>query len=101
MASAEVKLLPGGKKSRLQTRRTDDGRYVTEVRLTTFTVILCTVFCSVLNLQILNSVVLASTPRLPCSWQLFSPFYVYVLACILHSSVNIVAYPCEYFAIPV
>jgi hypothetical protein len=47
MASAELKLLLGGKKkqgSHLQTGSTDDGRCVTEVRLRTFTVILCTGF---------------------------------------------------------
>jgi len=98
MASAEVKLLLLGerKKSRLQTGRTDGGRYVMEVRLSTFTVILCTFFRSGLNLQI----VLASHHIYLVVGNCYLCF-MYVLAFILCSSVKIVASPCEYFAVPV
>ena len=57
-------------------------------------------FVFVLNLQKFEFYCVGITPRLPCRWQMFCLFYV-CLGLYSVSSVNIVAFPCEHFAIPV
>jgi hypothetical protein len=73
MASAELKLLPG-KKGRLQTGRINEGRYVTEVRSTTFTVIYVPfLFC--FESADIEFCCVGVMPRSPCSWQAVLPVF--------------------------